>query len=102
MQMPNIGNVKDFFKLQSEAKKMQDQMKQLVIEGVSKDEGVSLTMDGTQEILEVELSDDLLNPLMKDSLVKQIKEASKDAQKKLQKEMMKDFDMDKLKGMMGQ
>lgn len=37
----------------------------------------------------------------KNQLVKSLKQAWKDAQKNLQKEMMKDFDMDKLKGMLG-
>ena len=37
----------------------------------------------------------------KDMLARAIKEALKDAQKKLQKEMMKDFDLDKMKSMLG-
>lgn len=97
-----LGNIKDLMKLQGEAKKMQDQMKQVIIEGRSKDEGVMIKIDGTQELIDIDISDDLLNPLIKDSLYKQIKESFKDAQKKLQKEMAKDFDMDKLKGMLGQ
>ena len=96
-----LGNIKDLLKMQGEAKKLQNQMKQVIIEGNSKDGQVVVKIDGTQEILDIVISNDLLNPLMNDILVKQIKEAFKDAQKKLQKEMVKDMDIDKLKSMLG-
>lgn len=96
-----LGNVKDLFKLQQEARKMQDQMKKLIVEGTSKDGKVIVKMDGTQELLDIVIDKELLNPLMNDVLTKQIKEAFKDAQKKLQKEMAKDMDLDKIKSMLG-
>ena len=96
-----LGGIKDLMKMRSEAMKLQDQMKKITIIGKSKEEQVEVTIDGTQEILDMIISDEVLNPLLKDSLIKQMKEAFKDAQKKLQKEMAKDMDMDKLKGMLG-
>jgi len=96
-----LGNIKDLVKMQQEGKKMQDQMKKLVIEGHSKDDKVLYKIDGTMELLDIEIDEELLNPLMGDVLKKYILEAAKDAHKKLQKEMMKDMDINKIKSMLG-
>jgi DNA-binding protein YbaB len=58
-------------------------------------------INGTQELEDIDITEELLSPEKKERLVKEIKQALKSAQKKLQKEMMKDMDLDKLKGMMG-
>ena len=96
-----LGQIGDLYKLQKEARKMQKDMKGKTVSGYSKNEDVEIVIDGTQEILEIGISDELLNPERKKDLTKGIIQAMKDAQKKLQKDMMKDFDMSKIKGMLG-
>lgn len=80
---------------------MQKKMKGITITGFSDDELVSITIDGTQEIQEMEINDELVTPEKKRDLIKDIKQAVKDAQKRLQKELMKDMDMNQIKGMLG-
>lgn len=80
---------------------MQKQMKQLRVEGLSEDELVRISINGVQEIEEIDIHNELMNIDSKNDLVKALKQAWKDAQKNLQKEMMKDFDIDKIKGMLG-
>jgi DNA-binding YbaB/EbfC family protein len=96
-----FGKAKDLYAMQKEARAMQKQMKQLKVEGRSEDELVLILMNGVQEIENIEIHDELMDINEKNQLVKSLKQAWKDAQKNLQKEMMKDFDMDKLKGMLG-
>jgi DNA-binding YbaB/EbfC family protein len=96
-----FNQLKDLYKLQKEARAMQKKMKGITITGLSDDELVSITIDGTQEIQEMEISDELVNPEKKRDLIKDIKQAIKDAQKRLQKELMKDMDMNQIKGMLG-
>ncbi|MCA9380171.1 YbaB/EbfC family nucleoid-associated protein [Candidatus Dojkabacteria bacterium] len=96
-----FGKAKDLYAMQKEAREMQKQMKQLRVQGKSEDELVVISMNGVQEIENIEIHDELMDLSEKNQLVKSLKQAWKDAQKNLQKEMMKDFDMDKLKGMLG-
>ena len=96
-----FGKAKDLYSMQKEARAMQKQMKQLNVEGQSEDELLKIVMNGVQEIEQIEIHDELLGVENKNDLVKALKQAWKDAQKNLQKEMMKDFDLDKIKGMLG-
>lgn len=96
-----LGKIGDLYKMQKEARAMQKQMKALIIDGESKSGDVIVRINGTQEIEDIDIAEELLAPDKKDALIKEMKQALKAAQKKLQKEMMKDMDMDKLKGMMG-
>jgi len=96
-----FGKARDLYAMQKEARAMQKQMKQLKVEGKSEDELLTISMNGVQEIEEVIIHDELLGIENKNDLVKAIKQAWKDAQKNLQKEMMKDFDLEKIKGMLG-
>lgn len=80
---------------------MQKQMKQVRVEGLSDDELLKIVMNGIQEIEDIEIHEELLGVENKSDLVKALKQAWKSAQKNLQKEMMKDFDLDKIKGMLG-
>ena len=96
-----FGKARDLYAMQKEARAMQKQMKQLKVEGKSEDELLTISMNGVQEIEEVVIHDELLGIENKNDLVKAIKQAWKDAQKNLQKEMMKDFDLEKIKGMLG-
>lgn len=96
-----FGKAKDLYTMQKEARAMQKQMKQVSVEGVSDDELVKIIMNGVQEIENIEIHEELLGTENKSDLVKSLKQAWKSAQKNLQKEMMKDFDLDKIKGMLG-
>ncbi len=100
--MANVfSQAKDLYKMQKEARDMQKKMKKIVVMGTSKDDLVEVKMDGTNEITAINMDDSLLAPEMKEKLENDIKQALKDASKKLQKEMMKDFDLDKMKSMLG-
>lgn len=96
-----FGQMKDLYKLQKEARKMQKQMKKLRIDGYSKDELVRVVINGTQDVEEIEIENELLSEARKVDLVRALKQAFKDAQKKVQKEMAKDMDLDKMKSMLG-
>ena len=99
--MSVFGQAKDLLKLQKEAREMQKKMKQLRVVGESDDERVRITVNGTQEVEDIEIADDLMNIDSKKDLIKGVKAALKDSQKKLQKEMMKDMDISQLRNMLG-
>ena len=99
--MSVFGQAKDLLKLQKEAREMQKKMKQLRVVGESDDERVRITVNGTQEVEDIEIADDLMNADSKKDLIKGVKAALKDSQKKLQKEMMKDMDISQLRNMLG-
>ncbi len=96
-----FGKLKDLYKLQREAKQMEKQMKEMKISGLSKDEHVEVIINGTQELEEIHISDDLMSPDRKKDLIKEIMQAMEEAQKQLKKEMSKNMDLDKLRGMLG-
>ena len=96
-----FNQMKDLYKLQKEAREMQKKMHTVKVVGVSDDEKVKVSMDGTQEVEEIEISVELLNADNKRWLIKDMKEALKDAQKRLQRELAKDMDLNKIKGMLG-
>jgi DNA-binding protein YbaB len=96
-----FNQAKDLLKMQREAGAMQKKMKGLTVSGYSDNEDVKMTINGVQDIQEIEINDELLSVEKKRELVRSIRQASKDAQNKLQKELVKDMDMDKLKSMFG-
>lgn len=89
------------YKMQREAKKMQQQMRKVKVSGASRNEMVRVYFNGAQEIENITIDDELLSPEQGGALVDSIKEAYKDYQKKLQKELAKDMDIDQIKGMLG-
>lgn len=52
-----FGKAKDLYAMQKEARAMQKQMKQLRVEGRSEDELVIISMNGVQEIENIEIHD---------------------------------------------
>ena len=94
-------NPKELIKMQMEAKKMQNRLREKKISGESKDGMLKLFLNGAQEFEDIWVDDNLMDVDMIDRFKKDMKEAFKDYQKKLQKEMAQDFDLDKLKGMLG-
>jgi DNA-binding protein YbaB len=99
--MGMFDQLKDIYKLQKEAREMQKKMKAMQIIAISDDEEVKITMNGIQEIEDMEISDELMKLENKRHLIKAIKEAIKDGQKKLQKEISKDMDINQIKNMLG-
>lgn len=96
-----FGQMKDLYKLQREAKAMQNKLREKIISGESKDGRVKVFLNAAQEFEDIAIDDSLLDPDQSDTLKDAMKQAFKDYQKKLQKEMMKDFDLDQLRGMLG-
>ena len=94
-------NPKELIKMQMEAKKMQSKLREKRISGESKDGMLKIYLNGAQEFEDIWIDDTLMDVDMMDRFKKDMKEAFKDYQKKLQKEMAQDFDLDKIKGMLG-
>ncbi|KKQ35095.1 MAG: hypothetical protein US52_C0036G0013 [candidate division WS6 bacterium GW2011_GWA2_37_6] len=96
-----FGQMKELYKLQKEARRMQKEMKKLRVEGLSKDQKVKIVLNGLQNIEDIEIIDELLDPNRKKDLINAIQQAHKDASKEVQKEMAKGMDLDKMKSMLG-
>lgn len=94
-------NPKELIKMQMEAKKMQNRLREKKLSGESKDGMLKIFLNGAQEFEDIWVDDTLMDVDMMDRFKKDMKEAFKDYQKKLQKEMAQDFDLDKIKGMLG-
>jgi len=92
-------NPVELIKMQNEAKKIQNQLREKKIKGESKNGMVKIFMNGAQEFEDVHIAEEYLSPDMEDAIKKGFKEAFKDYQKKLQKEMVQDMDLDQLKNM---
>lgn len=94
-------NPKELIKMQMEAKKMQNKLREKKITGESKDKMLKITMNGAQEFEDIQIDENLMDIDMIDRFKKDMSEAFKDYQKKLQKEMAQDIDLDKIKGLLG-
>lgn len=92
-------NPVEIMKMQSEAKKLQSQMRKRKVKGESKNGKIKIFMNAAQEFEDIHIDDEYLSPDMSQALKKGFKEAFKDYQKKLQKEMAQDMDIDQLKNM---
>lgn len=96
-----FGKMKDAYALQKDLREKQKMMKKIVVEGLSDDELITMTINGLQEIVDIDIHDELMSVDNKSDLVKGIKQSMKNAQKNLQKEMAKDFDFDSIKSLFG-
>ena len=94
-------NPRELIKMQMEAKKMQNRLREKKISGESKDGMLKIFMNGAQEFEDIWVDDYLMDSGMMDRFKKDMKEAFKDYQKRLQKEMAQDIDLDQIKGMLG-
>lgn len=80
-----FNKLKQFKDLRSQAKQIQNQMEEEVLE-VSKD-GITIKINGANEILDMQIEDKLLQD--KDRLIKIIKNTFKEAMRDMQKRMAK-------------
>ena len=89
----------EIIKMQNEAKKLQNKLRERKIKGESKNGMVAIYMNGAQEFEDVHIDEEYLSPDMEEAIKRGFKEAFKDYQKKLQKEMVQDMDLEQLKSM---
>ena len=94
-------NPVELLKMQNEAKKMQNKMREKKIKGESKNGMIIIFMNGAQEFEDIYIDEQYLDPNMADAIKEGLKEAFKDYQKKLQKDMAQDIDLDQIKKMFG-
>ena len=90
-------NPVELLKMQNEAKKMQAKMRERKIKGESKNGMVIIFMNGAQELEDIYIDEQYLDPDMAEAVRNGFKEAFKDYQKKLQKDMAQDIDMEQIK-----
>jgi DNA-binding protein YbaB len=84
-----FGQIKDLYNLRKQAQEMQKQMASEKVTGFSNDQTFSLTINGNQEVLEVNISPDI--NLSHPEIEKNIKQAFSDAQTKLKSLMVEKF-----------
>lgn len=80
-----LKQIKD---LRDKAKKIQDALQTVTVEGSAGWGKVKVTMDGNQQVLSVSIDPEYLSPAMKEKLEGCIKEAMGDAIKKVQQAIM--------------
>jgi len=91
----------ELIKMQNEAKKMQNKMREKKIKGESKNGMIIIFMNGAQEFEDIYIDEQYLDPDMGDAIKNGMKEAFKDYQKKLQKDMAQDVDMEQIQKLFG-
>lgn len=94
-------NPVELLKMQNEAKKMQNKMREKKIKGESRNGMIIIFMNGAQEFEDIYIDEQYLDPNMAGAIKDGLKEAFKDYQKKLQKDMAQDIDLDQIKKMFG-
>lgn len=82
-----FDKIKQLKNLRDQAKQMKEMLEQEVVNASDVSGKVSLVMNGNQEVLAVEISDELLNPNKKKELENALKEAFNEAVKKVQQLM---------------
>jgi len=83
--MSMFGQMKDLYKLQRQAKKIQRELKNLEIEATAAGGEIKIIMSGEQKILELSIAESLLSPEKRTSLEKGLKTAINEAVKQAQK-----------------
>jgi len=91
----------EMIKMQNEAKKMQNKMREKKIKGESRNGMIIIFMNGAQEFEDIFIDEQYLDPDMGDAIKNGMKEAFKDYQKKLQKDMAQDVDLEQIKKLFG-
>jgi DNA-binding YbaB/EbfC family protein len=82
-----FNKLKQFKDLRDQAKELQQQLEKEVIEISSASGKVTLKMDGTMAVKDIQISEEMLSPDKKEKLQDAIKEAHKEAMKKMQRTM---------------
>lgn len=98
MALPNFGQMKEMYQLQKKAKEVQKELKNLEIEARSTDGLVAAVVNGEMKIVEIQISDEMMDPSKKDALQLALKDTVGQAMTKAQGEsaarlqpILKDF-----------
>lgn len=97
--LSQIGKINKMRKVGEQKKK---EMQNIKIEGISDKQRVKITLNGLYEIIDLQITDELLSVANKDILIKAINSAYSDARKKLEKELAKSMDIKQLMEMFNQ
>ena len=84
-----FNKLKQFQDLRKQAKDLKSNMAQETVTGEALDGDIKITMDGNQEIKDVEINESLLSGDNKEKIQEGIKEAFEKAVKELQSMMMR-------------
>lgn len=79
-----FDKAKQMWKLQAEAKKIQNELKEMEFEGVELGGKVKVIVNGEQKVTDIQLDDSLMDPSEKESLVRFLKQAISSAVTKSQ------------------
>ncbi len=85
--MSMLGKLKQFKDLRKQAKEIQSQLQSISETGSAESGKVTVTVDGSQTIKDVMISEELLTPTNKTRVQEAIKSAHADGIKKIQKIM---------------
>ncbi|MEI7603452.1 MAG: YbaB/EbfC family nucleoid-associated protein [bacterium] len=91
-----ISQINKVNKLRKIGEQKKKEMEAIKIQGVSDKQRVKVTLNGTYEIIHMEIEDELLSSDKKEMLIKAICSAHTDARKKLEKELAKTMDISQL------
>ena len=91
-----FSKLKQFKDLRDKAKNLQTLLAGEVVEGFGAWSKIKVTMDGTQHVQKIEVTDELINLEQKKKLEAGLTEATNDAVKKVQRKVM-----EKMKGQPG-
>jgi len=83
--------IKQMKNLRDQAKQMKGALDQETVNASANSGKVNLVMNGSQEIVSIDINPELLNPEKKEELEKSIREAFEDAHKKVQNLMVQKF-----------
>jgi len=92
-----IGKVNKLRKMGEQKKK---EMEAIKVQGTSDKNRVNVTLNGTYEIVKLEIVNDIINTNNKEQLIKAITSAYNDARKKLEKELAKTMDISQIMEML--
>ena len=71
--MVDFGKIKDLYKLQKEAKRIQKELKDIEVEAVSNDGWVTVVFNGEQHMTDIQIAEEALHPDNKRELEKDLK-----------------------------
>lgn len=79
-----FDKIKQLKNLRDQAMQMKSMLSQEIVTATAAGGRVSLTMNGNQEIINIDINEELLNPNKKDECQNALKEAFEEANKKVQ------------------
>jgi len=83
--MPNFQQMKDLWKLQKEAKKMQKELRETVVEAEGEGGKIKIEINGEQTVQKIEIDESLLKPENKTNLEKSLVHTLQEGNKAVQK-----------------